>query len=280
VNVNNILTFDIEDWYHPHLVSSAIGANPVPVSRVAEPTRRILKMLAESGSRATFFVLGCIAESFPELVLSIRDAGHEVASHGYEHRLAYERTRGEFTEDLVRSKLALESLLKQPVLGYRAPTWSLNEKTGWAFSELAGRGFLYDSSLFPFRTYLYGSNANARFTRRMEVEPGRFLIETPPSVIQVFGIRIPFCGGFYFRFFPYRFVRFAVRSINRREKEPVMLYLHPWELDPEQPKPIGLRPGRFIQYHRLGQTESKLRRLLADFRFVSILDFLKEKGWI
>jgi polysaccharide deacetylase family protein (PEP-CTERM system associated) len=278
--MNNILTFDVEDWYHPHLVSSSVAGTGAPASRLAGPMRRILQLLKESGNRATFFVLGCIAETLPELVLSIRDAGHEVASHGHGHRLVYGLTRDEFTEDLARSKRSIEGILKEPVLGYRAPTWSLNDRTRWVFDELAVQGFLYDSSLFPFKTYLYGSNQNARFARRMEIESGYPLIETPPSVLRVLGMRVPFCGGFYFRVLPYRFIRAAVRSINRKEKEPVMLYLHPWELDPEQPKPIGFRPGRFIQYHGIGKTESKLRRLLADFRFVSIRDFLREKGWI
>jgi polysaccharide deacetylase family protein (PEP-CTERM system associated) len=274
--VNNLLTFDIEDWYHPHLVSSSVRENPAPQSRVVEPTGRILRMLAETGNRATFFVLGCIAEAFPELVLSIRKAGHEVASHGYGHRLVYGRTQAEFVEDVRRSKLALERVLGEPVLGYRAPSWSLNEKTPWALSGLAELGFLYDSSLFPFRTYLYGSNKNPRFVRRMEAG----LVEMPPSVIRILGRRLPFCGGFYFRSLPYRFIRRALMSFNRKEGEPAMLYLHPWELDPDQPKPIGLRPGRFIQYHGLAGTESKLRRLLNEFRFISIREHLQEKKWI
>jgi polysaccharide deacetylase family protein (PEP-CTERM system associated) len=274
--VNNLLTFDIEDWYHPHLVSPAVRENPAPPSRVAEPTARILRLLKETGNRATFFVLGSIAEAFPELVRSIRDAGHEVASHGYAHRLVYECKQGEFAEDVRRSKLALERALGQPVLGYRAPTWSLNEKTPWAFKELAGLGFLYDSSLFPFRTFLYGSNENPRFPLRMEAG----LVEMPPSSIRILGRRVPFCGGFYFRFFPYRFIRSAVHAINRKEGEAAMLYLHPWELDPEQPKPMAMRPGRFVQYHGLAETESKLRRLLGDFRFVSIREHLEEKKWI
>jgi polysaccharide deacetylase family protein (PEP-CTERM system associated) len=278
--MNNILTFDVEDWYHPHLFPKDVAEQGRLESRVEEPTRKILKLLSGTRNRATFFVLGCIAEQHPDLVKRIQSEGHEVASHGYNHRMVYRLNRAEFVLDLVRSKSALEGILGEPVVGYRAPSWSLNEQTGWVFQELLRYGFRYDSSHFPFETFLYGSNLSPRFLHRLEPEPGRFIFELPPSVVQIPGMRIPFCGGFYFRLLPYRLIRLAVRWMNRREGEPALLYLHPWELDPEQPRMLENPRDRFIQYHNLKSAEKKLERLLNDFRFVSIRQHLREKEWL
>jgi len=278
--MKNILTFDVEDWYHPHLIPRDTRKQVRLQSRVVEPTLRILRMLADSGNQATFFVLGCIAEAFPDLVRRIQKEGHEVASHGYGHHIVHTQNRHEFIADLQKSKSVLTCILKEPVVGYRAPSWSLNDQTHWVLEELYKNGFRYDSSHFPFETFLYGSNAIPRFMHRVKLDSDRFIAELPPSVIQVYRRRLPFCGGFYFRLLPYWFVRFAVHWINRRDREPALLYLHPWELDPNQPRLLKKWPDRFIQYHRLETTERKLHHLLKDFRFVSIRRLLTEKGWM
>jgi polysaccharide deacetylase family protein (PEP-CTERM system associated) len=257
--VKNILTFDVEDWYHPHLIPEEIHRLSRSHHRVVEPTLRILRLLRRTGNQATFFVLGCIADSFPDMVRRIRDDGHEVASHGYGHRIVYNQNQKEFREDLLRSKRVLEAILGERVIGYRAPSWSVNEKTHWLMRELHRNRFLYDSSHYPFQTFLYGDNSNPRFFYNVPIDGG-VVHEFPPSVVELFGRRIPFSGGFYFRFFPYRLIHLAIRRINRR-------VLDAW-------------PERFIQYFNLHSTEAKLDRLLHDFQFMSIRRYMAEKDGV
>lgn len=276
--MKNLLTFDIEDWYHPSLVGSDHSEWDQYEDRVIKPTFKILDMLSETGNKATFFVLGYIAQRFPAMVQRMKKDGHEIASHGYGHQVVYCLNRREFTDDLLRSKDILEEIIQDEIIGYRAPSWSLNEKTGWVWDILHDNGIIYDSSQFPFKTFLYGSLSNPRFLNKIEIEPGKEIIEIPPSVLEIFGKRIPFCGGFYFRVLPYWFIQYAIKKINGQENQAALLYLHPWELDPSQPKlSIGIK-HRFVQYYNLTRTEKKLARLLAGFKFISIKEHLIELG--
>jgi polysaccharide deacetylase family protein (PEP-CTERM system associated) len=266
--MNNILTFDIEDWYHGNFLDDSSHMDPV--DRVVEPTLKITSMLRDTSNKATFFVLGCVADKHPGLIKEISREGHEIASHSYEHRLAYDLDPGVFAEDIKRSVGTLEDIVGEKIRGYRAPYWSLYRNTDWAWDVLEENGLLYDSSLYPYKTYLYGDNTIPRFRFDLAKSP---LFEVPPSTLEISRMRIPFCGGFYFRVLPYWFVRWGIKRINRSEDEPAMFYLHPYEIDPAKPRSSqGLR-NNFILHANVKRTEGKLVRLLTDFQFVSIRDY-------
>jgi len=278
--VKNILTFDVEEGYHSNLVDSNISEWGGYEDRIVEPTLRILKLLSQTGNTATFFILGAVAEKFPELIRRIKSQGHEIASHGYGHKLVYGQNREEFVDDLLRSKNIVKEIIGENPIGYRAPSWSFNENTDWIWEALYENGFRYDSSKFPFKTFLYGSHSNPRFLHGIEIEHGKEIWEIPPSTTRIFGKNVPFSGGFYFRSLPYWFIKYGINRVNKVEHRAAVLYLHPWELDPGQPKlSSGIR-HRFIQYYNLGKTEQKLSRLLHEFRFVSIKHFLITEGLI
>ncbi|MFQ5601723.1 MAG: XrtA system polysaccharide deacetylase [bacterium] len=273
----NLLTFDIEDWYHPTLAygDSLDTKNIEP--RVVEPTLRILNMLEQTKNRATFFVLGEVAEKFPDLVKAMIDQGHEVASHGFCHDLVYDYTKYQFETDIKKSVEVLEGITNQKVQGYRAPSWSLNSHTDWAWEILHEHGFQYDSSLYPFETYLYGDNSSPRFQYEIELKDGEKLIEIPPSALEVMQKRLPFSGGFFLRIFPLWYIYRGIRQYNNQQK-PAVMYLHPWELDVEQPRLTLKAKDRFILYANLKNTEKKLRRLLQKIKFTSIKEYLSLLG--
>jgi polysaccharide deacetylase family protein (PEP-CTERM system associated) len=261
---------------------------------------------------ATFFVLGWIAERLPGLVEKIAVAGHEVASHGWWHQRVCTQDRDEFREDIRDSKALLEDLTGAQVLGYRAPSFSIAQTSLWAFDELHEAGYRYDSSVFPIRHDLYGMPFWPRFPFyierlegegkgnwvpvegsvasdvsrvRIEGAPGSrpHLLEVPITTLEVLGKNVPIAGGGYFRLFPYALTRWGLRRINRVENQPFAFYLHPWEIDPDQPRieGIGLK-SRFRHYLNLAKTESRFKRLLTDFRFASIREHIispREKGY-
>jgi len=213
------MTFDIEDWYHPNLTEPELLKKIEIQARVKEPTLRILNMLDETDNKATFFVLGDVAEQFPELVEEMVKRGHEIASHGFRHNLVYNCTRDQYETDLGRSVELLEGITGRKVLGYRAPSWSLNhESTPWAWDVQRSLGLQYDSSMYPFQTFLYGSNDSPRFDHHFELENGESHYEFPPSVAELFGRRIPFSGGFFLRVMPLWFVRRCIRQYNSAGK--------------------------------------------------------------
>lgn len=270
----NILQIDVEDWYHD-LAMSEWHRYP---STVVADTERVLSILGEMDTTATFFVLGPVAEQFPHLVWDIAARGHEVATHGYRHTPLTRQTPSEFEDDLERSIRALEGVTGERVLGHRACQFSLNEETAWAIDIVRKGGLAYDSSIFPARTPLYGVPGAPRFPYRISSsdiradDRGADLVELPLSVFKVplAGVNVPVAGGFYLRLFPYCFIRYAIGQIHRLG-QPAVCYLHPWELDPGQPR---LRSLGWYHYHRLSQTEARFRRLLADFRFTSVKGFL------
>ena len=241
-------------------------------SRVARSVDRLLAMLGDHETRATFFVLGWVAERQPELVRAIADAGHEVASHGWDHRPVGEQTRSEFRESARRTKQLLENLTGTPVMGFRAPSFSIIRGREWALDILIEEGYQYDSSLFPVRRPGYGY-VNGRADPHWLERPAGRLIEIPPAVLRRWGVTMPAGGGAYFRILPYALTRAALRDCEQRGV-PATFYIHPWELDAEQPRFDVPLVTRLRHYSRLDGVESRLDRLLREFSFSPARDTL------
>lgn len=272
----NAISIDVEDWYQ---VSDFESVAPFSrwddfESRVVRNTRRILELLGQYDIRGTFFILTWNAERFPELVKEIDAAGHEIATHGYAHRLVYTQTPEEFRADLQRSLHILEDLTGKTVLGYRAPSFSITKDSMWALDVLLELGLRYDSSIFPLRDKLYGIADSYRFPYVVRQQESQNLIEFPMSTVRVRQTNLPLAGGAYFRLLPYAFFRWGMKKLNREGKSTV-LYLHPWEIDPEQPR-IAARGKRGYSSHywNLQATENKLVRLLQDFSFAPMREVL------
>lgn len=265
----NALTIDVEDYYQVSGFESHVRFEQWPdyESRVVGNTWRLLEMLHFHQVKATFFILGWIAERYPQVVLAIQKEGHEIASHGYRHRLVYNMTPEEFLDDTKRSKSILEDLAGVPVIGYRAASYSIVQRTLWSLEILRDLGFEYDSSIFPIHHDRYGIPSASRFPYFHPLSGGRSLLEFPLSTVQLFGRNLPIAGGGYFRLFPYRLIRWGIRRLNQNEKAPAIVYLHPWEIDPNQPRIHGSRLSRFRHYINLEKTEARLKCLLQDFRF-------------
>jgi polysaccharide deacetylase family protein (PEP-CTERM system associated) len=270
----NAMTVDVEDYFQVSAFDAAVSraswdSRP---SRVCRNTERLLDVFAASNVRATFFVLGWVAERFPQLVRRIVGEGHELASHGYEHRLVYSQTSRAFRDDLRRARAALESAGGCPVLGYRAPSYSIVRKSLWALDVLIEEGYLYDSSIYPVRHDRYGIPDWPREVHQI-TRPGGSIWELPGSTIRVAGTNLPIGGGGYFRLLPYGWTRHGIRRLNAAS-QPAIFYLHPWEIDPDQPRITAGRLSTFRHYRNLTETEGRLKRLLAGFPFGRVSDVL------
>ncbi len=336
----NILTIDLEDYFQVHAFSRVIRYENWDKfeCRIGRNTDRLLEILNEVADNSkftiqnsksnhsithspnnsftqkvqgTFFVLGWIAERYPDLVRRIQKEGHEIACHGYAHRLVYAQSRDEFREDIKRAKSILEDITGSEVVGYRAPSYSITNKSKWALEVLVEEGFKYDSSIFPIRHDFYGlpeaprfpfvvslnGNDNCEFSvlnfelgtaspQHRNAAPlnnslpyprinSSGLIEFPLSTVKLFGGNFPVSGGGYFRLFPYSLIRRGLRSINEKERKPFIFYMHPWEIDPDQPRVNGVSPrSKFRHYVNLNKTESRLKRLLSDFQFSPVRQLL------
>ena len=320
----NLLTIDIEDYFQVYALSKVIQYEDWGnyQCRIERNTDRLLEILDHSiqhptlnthhsefkpptsaltpptAIHATFFVLGWIAERYPGLIRRIKEAGHEIACHGYAHQLVYSQSRDEFREDIRRSKAILENIIGSEVIGYRAPSYSITDQSLWAFETLVEEGFKYDSSIFPIRHDFYGmpnaprfpfiislnGNSNVKFSmvnienfasKRSDPQTSNTLIEFPISTVKLFGQNFPISGGGYFRLFPYSIVKRALTGINEKEQKPFIFYIHPWEIDFEQPRIPGLKlKSRLRHYINLDKTENKLKILLGDFQFSTIRQFL------
>jgi len=331
----NALTIDVEDYFQVHAFSNVIRYEDWGnfESRVERNTDRILGILDDcrpaacalplgpdaspltpcalchAPQRATFFVLGWIAERYPGLIREIRNRGHEVACHGYAHRLIYNQSREEFRDDVKKAKAILEDIIGNGVIGYRAPSYSITNRSLWALEILKEEGFLYDSSIFPIRHDVYGLSTAPRFpftiafngngkvdfsapsrpaSYALRPEPYALrlspsalrlspsaLIEFPLSTLRFGGMNFPISGGGYFRLFPYEAVRRGLRRINEREGHPFIFYLHPWEFDPGQPRIRGVGvKSRFRHYLNLDKTEMRLKKMLRQFSFAPIHNIL------
>jgi polysaccharide deacetylase family protein (PEP-CTERM system associated) len=239
--------------------------------RVEGNTRRVLDLLSECDVRATFFVLGWVAERWPHLVVEIARRGHEVACHGFAHRLVYRLGPERFREDVLRARGLLQDLVGQPIAGFRAASYSIVDSTLWALDVLIELGFTYDSSIFPIRHDLYGIPSFSRVPVRVQ-RPAGSILEIPPSTVRLLGRNWPVAGGGYFRLLPYCITRGALRRLNRHEGRAGMVYVHPWELDVDQPRLAGSALARLRQYGNLHRTEARMRRLLREFQFAPIRD--------
>ena len=270
----NALTIDVEDYFHVSGFEGCVDRSQWDdfPSRVADNTHRIMDILAAAGVHGTFFVLGWVAERRPDLVKDIRAAGHEIGSHGYWHRLIYRQTPDEFRTDLRHGRDVLQDVLGQAVTAYRAPSFSITQQSLWALDVLIEEGFLLDSSIYPTRHDRYGIPGAPLEPHRLE-RPAGTLWEFPPPVYRCAGYPLAVGGGGWFRLYPYAVTRGCLRAVNRAGR-PFAVYLHPWELDPEQPR---LAPGRmaaFRHYVNLRRTEARLMQLLVDFRFGTLSESL------
>jgi polysaccharide deacetylase family protein (PEP-CTERM system associated) len=266
--VVNAMSIDVEDYFHVSVFDGIVPRLEWErmESRVVANTTRLLHLFDEFKVRSTFFVLGWVADRHPELVRTIAGRGHEVASHGYAHRLIYDQTPGAFRDDIRRAKQLLEDAGGQRVVGYRAPSYSITPRSLWALDVLLEEGYEYDSSIFPIRHDRYGIPVSDRRPYSIERAQGT-LIEIPGSTTQFGPVNLPVAGGGYFRILPYWWTQWGIQRVNQLEQRPAVFYLHPWEIDPEQPRLRAGRLGRFRHYRNLDKTEARLRRLLTDFRF-------------
>jgi len=275
--VINALTVDVEDYFHVSGFADVVRAEDWPnfESRVEVNTRKLLDIFSAHGAVATFFVLGWVAERYPRLVQALRRAGHEVASHGYAHKLVYQLSPREFRDDVRRSKKLLEDVTGTAVVGYRAPSFSIIKSSLWALDILVEEGFRYDSSIFPIRHDRYGIPDAERFPHECRAHNGDGLVQFPISTLRMCGVNIPVGGGGYLRLFPYAVTRWAIHRLNTNEHKPAIVYLHPWELDVAQPRIPGPPVSRFRHYVNVHTTEPKLHRLLGAFGFQSLRWFLR-----
>ncbi len=265
-------TVDVEEYFQVSAFESQVAREDWEKleSRVADSVSRLLELLGRHEARATFFVLGWVAQRQPDMVREIARAGHEVASHGWDHRRVTDQSPAEFRESVRRSKQLLEELSAAPVLGFRAPSFSIVPGCEWALDLLVEEGYRYDSSLFPVRRPGYGYPDGGRDPHWLDRPAGR-LAEVPPATLRVGGINLPAAGGAYFRILPYGLARAAVRDSESRGV-PATFYIHPWEIDPEQPRLDVPLLTRVRHYSGLGRTLDRLRRLLGEFRFQPIAD--------
>lgn len=280
MQIKNALTVDVEDYFHVSAFSNHIERNQWEgyACRVETNTRVLLRMFEAAQVQATFFVLGWVAERYPALVREIAAGGHEVACHGYSHELVYRQTPTVFREESKRSKDILENIIQKPIKGYRAASYSITPKSTWALDILAELGFVYDSSIFPVRHDRYGMPGARREPHVLKTPAGHSLVEFPLSTLQAFRYRLPIAGGGYFRLFPYLFTRFALGRINNTDKLPFIFYLHPWEIDPNQPRVAAGWLSRFRHYQNLDRCQQRLATLLQDFSFTSAEQVLTAAG--
>lgn len=273
----DVLSVDVEDYYHVEAFADCVSPSSWPdfPSRVRANTQRVLQIFEEHGCHGTFFVLGWVAEREPALVREIIEAGHEVACHSYSHRRVSSLTPEEFREDLRRARAVIEDAAGVQILGYRAPTFSIGRDSLWALEILSEERFLYDSSIFPIRHDLYGLPGAPRFPYRLQFGSKRMLFEIPITTVRMGGMAWPAGGGGYLRFLPMQYTRWAIRQIHEKEHQPFVLYFHPWELDPDQPRIAGKWKSKFRHYAGLGVMEKRLRELLASGHFMPLIDLVR-----
>jgi polysaccharide deacetylase family protein (PEP-CTERM system associated) len=264
--ITNALTIDVEDYFQVSAFARYIPRDQWDSRecRVEHNVTRILDLLAEHQTRATFFTLGWIAERYPALVRRIVEGGHELASHGYGHQRASDLSPAEFGADVVHAKKLLEDIAGQAVQGYRAPSFSIGSSNLWAFDSLARAGYRYSSSIYPIRHDHYGMPDSPRFAYR--VASG--VLEVPVTTVRLLHRNVPSSGGGYFRLLPYPVSRWLLRKVNQQDREAVVFYFHPWEIDPGQPRIPGIDARtRFRHYVNIPRMQGRLQQLLGDFRW-------------
>ena len=272
-SVVNVMSIDLEEWFQVTNFEKAIDRsdwNRYPL-RVPDTMPLLLDIFSRHNVRATFFTLGWVAERYPDLIRRIQREGHEIASHGYDHRLVTTLSPMEFRQQLVRSKDILQQITGKSVDGYRAPSYSFCDETPWAIDELLNTGYLYDSSILPFGSRQHPKLCDSRFPCLLSGQSGD-LVEYPLSTLDVGKFNIPIAGGGYFRLLPYNIVRMGIKKLNR-ENNPAIMYFHPWEFDPDQPRVMNASwLSKFRHYNNLDINLSKFLRLIKDFHFASFKD--------
>jgi len=278
----NAMSVDVEDYLHVAAFSEAIKREKWDdyESRVCKNTHKLLDIFDSRKIKSTFFVLGWVAERHPALVREIAQRGHEVASHGYSHQLIYQQTPEEFKQETLRSKQILEDQIQTSVLGYRAASYSITKKSLWALDILAESGFVYDSSIFPTRHDRYGIPDAETSPHTLITPNGSELVEFPITTKKIANYNLPASGGGYFRLYPYFLTKSILNSIISKEKRPFIFYLHPWEVDPEQPRIEASRLSKFRHYNNLTKCESRLEKLIRDFKFSTVKDVLQHNGFL
>lgn len=264
----NAMTVDVEDYFQVSAFDRHCRRDrwETMPRRVEQNLDQILALFAEAGIQASFFTLGWIAERHPTMIRRIAAAGHEIASHGWDHQRVSTLSAAQFEQDVTRTKRLLEDLAGVAVVGYRAPSYSINRDNLWAFQVLEATGHAYSSSVYPIRHDHYGMPEAPRFA--FVPSHCQRLIEVPVTTVELGQRRIPSGGGGYFRLFPYRFSRWAIRRVNQQDRQPAVFYFHPWELDPGQPRMSGIGfKTRFRHYLNLSRTGPRLRELTRDFRW-------------
>jgi polysaccharide deacetylase family protein (PEP-CTERM system associated) len=272
----NVFSVDVEDYFQVGAFEGCIRRESWDTfeRRVEANTQRLLELCADHGVRGTFFVLGWVAERCPALVRAIGAAGHELATHGHDHRRVTEMAPEEFRQDVRRAKRAVEDAGGCVVIGYRAPNYSMVRDTLWAMDVLLEEGFAYDSSIFPTRHRRYGIPSYPRFAWAVRGRGRELLLELPISTVRLGGLALPFLGGAYLRHFPLAYVRWGLRRVNRTEGRPAVLYTHPWEIDPEQPRQRTSLRNRVRHYRNLHVTRDRLACLFREFRFTTAREVL------
>jgi polysaccharide deacetylase family protein (PEP-CTERM system associated) len=274
--VNNVLTIDVEDYFQVAALAESINTNDwdKQSSRVEQNTFYLLDMFDEHNVKATHFILGWVADRYPNIVQEIYRRGHEVASHGYSHQLIYEQSIDVFKEETIKSKKILEDITGEAVLGYRAASYSITKKSLWALDILAEAGFKYDSSIFPIHHDRYGIPDSPTKPHILKTPSGEHLIEYPLSTASFLGQTIPIAGGGYFRLYPYFLSRFFYRN-RVKKNDPFVFYLHPWEIDPDQPKVDVSWFSKFRHYNNLDKCADRLSQLLTEFDFMTMHEHIQ-----
>lgn len=276
----NAMSVDVEDYFHVAALADSIPRTTWNEReyRAEANTRKLLDLFDEFGIKSTFFVLGWVARRSPALIREIHDRGHEVASHGMSHLLVYNQTPEEFRAETLESKALLEDIIGTSVLGYRASTYSVTRRSLWALDILAEAGFVYDSSIFPIHHDLYGIPDASEIPSRISTPKGASIVEFPMCAAPLFGAKVPVSGGGYFRILPYWLTRAGLRKLNVQLKRPFIFYLHPWEVDPAQPRVKAGFKSRLRHYTNLSRTEGRLRRLIQEFSFAPVCSVLRAQG--
>jgi polysaccharide deacetylase family protein (PEP-CTERM system associated) len=265
----HIMSVDVEDYFMVEAFSGSVRRDSWDSwpSRVVNNTGKILDLFDRYNVKGTFFMVGWVAQKFPALVQDIQHRGHELACHSFWHRTVYSLTPEEFRQDTRDAVRAIEDAAGVKVLGYRAPSWSITKSCLWALDILAEEGFSYDSSIYPIRHDLYGVPGAQRFPYQQKCTNGQVLREFPPTTVRMLGMTLPAAGGGYLRIFPLAYTNWVFRKFEGSRSDRVMVYVHPWEVDPEQPRIRDKMKSRLRHYTNLRKMESRLDSLCRDFLF-------------
>jgi polysaccharide deacetylase family protein (PEP-CTERM system associated) len=276
-SIRHIMSVDVEDYFHVEAFAGVVPReswNRYPC-RVVDNCNRLLDIFDRYGVKATFFMLGWVADRFPAMVREVHNRGHELACHSFWHLKVDSLTPSQFRADTRQACDAIGQAASVRVSGYRAPTWSISKRSPWAFDILGEEGFEYDSSIYPIRHDLYGTPGASRYPYAHVCKDGRRLMEFPPATAKIAGMNFPAAGGGYLRILPLAYTSWVFTQFERAG-QPLVLYLHPWEIDPAQPRIRGPLKSRFRHYTNLHRTENRLHALLQRYRFVPFRDHLEE----